>query len=123
MREYGFVHLYADYSLFTYRKADIFLALLVYVDDIVLVGNDSSACREFKDYLHACFSIKDLCPLKYFLGIEVALRMVQTVHFSANANTPLKLSTNVAFWVLNLVNFPWRKITNLLWLVGLLWWM
>ena len=44
----------------------------MYVDDIVLAGNDSAACREFKDYLHTCFSIKDLGPLKYFLGIEVA---------------------------------------------------
>jgi len=48
------------------------MALLVYVDDIVLAGNDTHACRAFKNYLNTCFSIKDLGPLKYFLGIEVA---------------------------------------------------
>jgi len=70
--EYGFVRSYADYSLFTYRKGKIFLALLVYVDDIILAGNDSQACKGFKEYLNSYFRIKDLGPLKYFLGIEVA---------------------------------------------------
>lgn len=69
---YGFVRSYADYSLFTYRKGSVFLGLLVYVDDIILTGNDSLACQQFKDYLNTCFQIKDLGPLKYFLGIEVA---------------------------------------------------
>ena len=69
---YGFVHSFADYFLFTYHKGDVFLAILVYVDDIILVGNDSRACREFKAYLNTCFHIKDLSPLKYFLCIEVA---------------------------------------------------
>jgi len=44
----------------------------MYVDDIVLASNDSHASNEFKAYLHTCFSIKDLGPLKYFLGIEPA---------------------------------------------------
>jgi len=48
------------------------MALLIYVNDIVLAGNNTYACSEFKAYLHACFNIKDLGPLKYFLGIEVA---------------------------------------------------
>ena len=48
------------------------MALLVYVDDTLLDGNDTNAYNEFKSYLHAHFSIKDLGPLKYFLGIEVA---------------------------------------------------
>ena len=61
----------ADYSLFTYRKGDTFLALLVHVDDIMLTGNDTRACNEFKAYLYDCFSIEDLGPLKYFLSIEV----------------------------------------------------
>jgi len=70
--DFGFVKSYADYSLFTYRQGNIFMALLVYVDDIVLIGNNSKACQQFKAYLHECFSIKDLGVLNYFLGIEVA---------------------------------------------------
>jgi len=52
LHQYGFTHSYADYSLFIYLKGDIIMALLVYVDDIVLVGNDTRAYREFKNYLH-----------------------------------------------------------------------
>ena len=48
------------------------MALLIYVDDLVLTGNDDGLCAQFKDYLHNCFHIKDLGRLKYFLGIEVA---------------------------------------------------
>jgi len=71
--EYEFVRSYADYSLFVYRKRQVFMALSIDVDDIVLPGNNGPACKGFKDYLHACFSIKDLSPFKYFLGMEVAL--------------------------------------------------
>jgi len=67
-----FMHSYANYSLFTYKKDGKFMALLVYVDDLVLTGNDPSICASFKQYLNQCFYIKDLKPLKYFLGIEVA---------------------------------------------------
>ena len=69
---YGFARSYADYSLFVYQKGEVFMALLVYVDDIVLAGNNTQACVDFKNYLYACFSINDLGPLKYFLGNKVA---------------------------------------------------
>ena len=72
LEAYGFVRSYANYSLFTYRKGNIFLGLLLYVDDIILAGNDNLACQQFKEYLNTCFWITDLGPLKYFLGIEVA---------------------------------------------------
>ena len=35
-------------------------------------GNDSAALQTFKAYLSDYFHMKDLDPLKYFLGIEVA---------------------------------------------------
>ena len=70
--DYGFIRSYADYSLFTYHKGGKYMALLVYVDDIVLMGNDANTCRKFKEYLNHCFHIKDLGSLKYFLGLEVA---------------------------------------------------
>ena len=48
------------------------MSLLVYVDDIALASNNAAASAAFKVYLHHCFNMKDLRPLKYFLGIEVA---------------------------------------------------
>ena len=72
LKEYGFLQSYSDYSLFTYTKTCIQINVLVYVDDLVISGNDSAALCTFKSYLSDCFKMKDLGPLKYFLGIEVA---------------------------------------------------
>ena len=44
----------------------------MYVDDIVLTGNDLEEVRKLKKQMAAKFEIKDLGALKYFLGIELA---------------------------------------------------
>ena len=44
----------------------------MYVDDIIIIGNDVVAISNLKQYLHKTFSIKDLGDLRYFLGIEVS---------------------------------------------------
>ncbi|GKA69544.1 ribonuclease H-like domain-containing protein, partial [Tanacetum coccineum] len=49
----------------------IFLALLVYVDDIIIIGNNIAKIEKFKVFLKSKFMIKDLGKHKYFLGIEV----------------------------------------------------
>ncbi|GKV35763.1 hypothetical protein SLEP1_g43983 [Rubroshorea leprosula] len=67
----GFVQSQVDYSLFTSSKGQSFVAVLIYVDDIIITGNDTARIQALKQYLHTRFSIKDLGPLKYFLGIEV----------------------------------------------------
>ncbi|KAL9224910.1 hypothetical protein vseg_000891 [Gypsophila vaccaria] len=69
---YGFIMSASDNSLFTFRKNGVALHILVYVDDLVIAGNDSSAISNFKSYLSTCFFMKDLGKLKYFLGLEVA---------------------------------------------------
>ncbi|KAJ4796184.1 Retroelement pol polyprotein-like [Rhynchospora pubera] len=71
LQSYGFVQSKADYSLFSYTKGDVFLAILVYVDDLVIAGNNSEALKRFKQYLSSTFHMKDLGALKYFLGIEI----------------------------------------------------
>src|SRR5688572_29918717 len=61
-----------DYSLFTKRTASSFTIVAVYVDDILVTGNDSSVIQSLKHHLHSAFSIKDLGPLHYFLGLEIS---------------------------------------------------
>ncbi|GKA38340.1 putative RNA-directed DNA polymerase [Tanacetum coccineum] len=68
----GFKQSHADHSLFIFKEKDAFVAALIYVDDVVLVGNDPHKIQATKGFLDKRFSIKDLGPLKYFLGIEVA---------------------------------------------------
>ena len=72
LKAYGFCQSYSNYSLFTYTKERIQINVLVYVDDLILSGNDSAAIQHFKFYLSTCFHMKDLGALKYFLGLEVA---------------------------------------------------
>lgn len=70
--KYGFVQSKADHSLFTMKSGNSFTVVLVYVDDLILAGNDLTQCAGVKTYLQKCFRIKDLGKLKYFLGLEVA---------------------------------------------------
>lgn len=72
LTEFGFVQTRADYSLFVYLKNGTALRVLVYVDDLIISGNDPLFIQEFKDFLSTKFHMKDLGILKYFLGLEVA---------------------------------------------------
>ena len=108
---YGFVRSYSDYSLFTYRKENIFMAILVYVDDIILASNDSAASGHFKTYLHECFSIKDLGALKYFLGIEVA-RGSQGL-FLCQRKYAFEIVDECGLLGAKPASFQWMQITNL----------
>ncbi|CAM8924244.1 unnamed protein product [Rhodiola kirilowii] len=69
---FGFVQSLNDYSLFTYNKNGAFLALRVYVDDVILTGTSSTRIQQVKAYIHDLFRIKDLGQLRYFLGFEVS---------------------------------------------------
>lgn len=50
---------------------EFFLALLVYVDDVLITGPDEALIKEVKSYLHNIFTIKDLGDASYFLGIKL----------------------------------------------------
>ncbi|GKD37347.1 ribonuclease H-like domain-containing protein [Tanacetum coccineum] len=57
----------SDYSSYTKSDMGVFLALLVYVDEIIITGNNVSKIEKFKVFLKSKFMIKDLGKLKYFL--------------------------------------------------------
>jgi len=72
LKGYRFHQSYSDYSLFSMNKGNVHRSVFVYVDDLSVTGNDSATIQRFKAYLSACFHMKDLGVLKYFLGVEIA---------------------------------------------------
>ena len=46
------------------------LCLLIYVHDILIMGNSSHHISQMIDHMSKLFSMKDLGPVHYFMGIE-----------------------------------------------------
>lgn len=72
MLKIGYKQSHADHTMFVRREGEKITVLIVYVDDIVVTGNHEAEISQLKSLLAKEFEIKDLGPLKYFLGIEVA---------------------------------------------------
>ena len=68
----GFTQSKVDYSLFIKKNSTSFIALLVYVDDILIASDNKQVVYELKILLDQQFKLKDLGDLKFFLGLEVA---------------------------------------------------
>ena len=60
-----------DSSLFLRKTSTSCVLLLVYVDDIIITGTDSSLITSFQQQLKDSFHMKDLGTLTYFLYLEV----------------------------------------------------
>ena len=72
LKHYGFRQSLSDYSFFVLQRPGVCIVVLVYVDDLIISGDNHEAITKFKAYLHNCFHMKELGILKYFLGVEVA---------------------------------------------------
>ena len=66
----GFTNSLADTSLFILRRHNSLIYLLVYVDDIIITGNDPVMLQQTLTLLATRFSVKDPEDLNSFLGIE-----------------------------------------------------
>ncbi|XP_022871003.1 uncharacterized protein LOC111390228 [Olea europaea var. sylvestris] len=60
----------ADTSLFVFHQKSDIIYLLLYVDDIIITGNNSSLLARFTRTLNSEFVTKDLGSLSYFLSLE-----------------------------------------------------
>ncbi|BBH05042.1 HXXXD-type acyl-transferase family protein [Prunus dulcis] len=72
MKDFGYKQSNSDHTLFLKHKKGKVTALIVYVDDMVVTGNDPVEKAALQHHLASEFEMKDLGALKYFLGIEVA---------------------------------------------------
>ncbi|KAJ4737614.1 Transposon Ty1-H Gag-Pol polyprotein [Rhynchospora pubera] len=68
----GYRQINADHTVFIRHHKGHCTMLAVYVDDIIITGDDEKEIAQLKVQLGKVFEVKDLGLLRYFLGIEVA---------------------------------------------------
>ena len=72
MTENGYRKTQADHCVFVKRfNGGDFLILLLYVDDMLIVGRNHMEIRALKKALSGSFSMKDMGPAKKILGMHI----------------------------------------------------
>ncbi|KAJ9566849.1 hypothetical protein OSB04_002815 [Centaurea solstitialis] len=71
IKEFGFAKSEFEPCVYTKFSGSIVTFLVLYVDDILLIGNDIPTLQSVKAWLSKCFQIKDLGEAAYILGIKI----------------------------------------------------
>ncbi|KAL0421755.1 UNVERIFIED_CONTAM: Retrovirus-related Pol polyprotein from transposon RE1 [Sesamum latifolium] len=67
MKSFGYKQSNSDHTLFLKHNKEKVTALIVYVDDMIVTGNDPEERKALQKHLAREFEMKDLGQLKYFL--------------------------------------------------------
>lgn len=67
----GFLNTKSDTSLFVFHNGNTLAYCVIYVDDLILTGNNSEFVASIIYQLGHKFPLKDLGSLLFFLGVEV----------------------------------------------------
>ena len=68
---YGFIKNEDEPCVYKKVSGSMIVFLVLYVDDILLIGNDVPTLQQVKSWLGKCFSMKDLGEAAYILGIRI----------------------------------------------------
>ena len=70
--QHGFLGGSFHITLFLGRSDHGITILLLYVNDMIITGDDMQGIQDLKHFLSCQFEMKDLGPLNYFPGLEVS---------------------------------------------------
>ena len=71
IKAYGFIQTYGEACIYKKVTGSSLTFLILYVDDILLTGNDIEFLGSIKGYLNNNFLMKDLGEASYILGIKI----------------------------------------------------
>ncbi|KAI3692837.1 hypothetical protein L6452_32661 [Arctium lappa] len=71
IKEFGFLKNEDEPYVYKKVSGSTVVFLILYVDDILIIGNDIPTLKGVKDWLGKCFAIKDLGEAAYILGIKI----------------------------------------------------
>ena len=67
----GFTKRKVDHCVYFKLIGDRFIYLVLYVDDMLLVGNDKEIIQDLKTQLSSKFNMKDISVANYILGMQI----------------------------------------------------
>ncbi|GKD62062.1 retrotransposon protein, putative, ty1-copia subclass, partial [Tanacetum coccineum] len=70
-RKFGFTQNHDEPCVYLKASGSNVTFLILYVDDILIMGNNIPMIQDVKSYLRRCFALKDLGEAAYFLGIKI----------------------------------------------------
>nr|GEW09853.1 hypothetical protein [Tanacetum cinerariifolium] len=71
IKKFGFTKNFVDSCVYLKDSGSYIAILILYVDDILLMGNNIPMLQDVKSYLGRSFAIKDLGDAAYILGIKI----------------------------------------------------
>ncbi|KAI3703981.1 hypothetical protein L1987_74182 [Smallanthus sonchifolius] len=71
IKEFGFVKNEDEPCVYRKASGSIISFLILYVDDILIIGNNIHVLDKVKQWLRSCFAMKDLGEAAYILGIKI----------------------------------------------------
>ncbi|KAK9008904.1 hypothetical protein V6N11_080381 [Hibiscus sabdariffa] len=71
IQEFGFIRNEDEPCVYKKFSGSIVSFLILYVDDILIIGNDIPTLQSIKTWLSGCFSMKDLGEATYILGVKI----------------------------------------------------
>ena len=71
IKAHGFIQTFEEACIYKKVSGSSVAFLILYVDDILLIGNDIKFLDSIKAYLNKSFSMKDLGEAAYILGIKI----------------------------------------------------
>ena len=71
VKGFGFIKNEEEPCVYKKASGSALIFLVLYVDDILLIGNDIPMLEVVKTSLRKCFSMKDLGEAAYILGIRI----------------------------------------------------
>ncbi|GJV19606.1 retrovirus-related pol polyprotein from transposon TNT 1-94 [Tanacetum coccineum] len=116
--DFGYTQSKTDYSLFVKKHNESFIIVLVYVDDLLITGNEKEQISSLKTRLTSVFHMKDLGEVNYFLGLEIS-KTAQGIFISQHKYTKDLLKEGGVLTI-NLTNSLWILISNYKLMWGLL---
>jgi hypothetical protein len=67
----GFLRSKVDHCIYSKEEGGCFIYVALYVDDMLLIGNNMDAIKEVKKQLSSKFDMKDLGVSKFIMGMDI----------------------------------------------------